>query len=145
MLVPILALLGCGDGRPPRVPVAGTVLIDGKPLTHGFVRFIPTGARPSQAELDENGQFTLTCFGGQDGAVFGEHAIVVDGSEYVSEEARRWHAPRKYADPRTSGLHETIDHATNSLIVKLTWSGGEPFIETQEGAKDVRANRRKNK
>ena len=46
-LLPALAMVcsmaGCGDGRPTRVPVSGQVLIDGAPLTHGYVRFTPAG------------------------------------------------------------------------------------------------------
>ncbi|QDT00957.1 hypothetical protein HG15A2_42990 [Adhaeretor mobilis] len=39
-------LSGCGDGRPERVAVSGVVLIDGKPLTHGSVLFVPGQGRP---------------------------------------------------------------------------------------------------
>ena len=35
--------VGCGDGRPARVAVAGRVLIDGKPVERGYVRFVPRG------------------------------------------------------------------------------------------------------
>ncbi len=40
--------LGCNDG-PEVVPVAGQVLIDGKPLPYGTVMFINTGSRPGAA------------------------------------------------------------------------------------------------
>ena len=50
-------LCGCRDGRPTRVPVAGRVLIDGEPLGHGHVRFVPEGARPSGGLLDGDGRF----------------------------------------------------------------------------------------
>ena len=43
--------VGCGDGRPARVPVAGRVLIDGKPFERGYVRFVPQGADPPADRL----------------------------------------------------------------------------------------------
>ena len=37
-------MIGC-DARPRRVPVAGKVLIDGKPLTTGFIMVVPHEGR----------------------------------------------------------------------------------------------------
>ena len=126
-------LAGCGDGRPKRVPVSGTVLIDGQPLTYGFVRFLPKGARPATAQIDKDGHFSLSCFGDEDGVVEGTHAVVVIAAEQLGGNAQRWHAPKKYADPTTSGLTRTIDGPTDSLKVELTWSGAKPFIERLGG------------
>src|SRR5689334_12282719 len=60
----VLLIAGCGDERPRRVAVSGTVLIDGKPLTYGDLKFVPEGARPSYGKLDSNGHFTLSCYDG---------------------------------------------------------------------------------
>lgn len=57
----VFAAAGCGDGRPERVPISGQVLLDGQPLTYGYVRFVPEGARASGGGLDENGRFVLGC------------------------------------------------------------------------------------
>jgi len=125
--------LGCGDGRPKRVPVSGQVLIDGKPLTTGAVRLIPRGARPSVGQLDEQGRFQLTCFESDDGSVEGEHRVAVVAVEPINDRARRWHAPKKYANPATSGLTTTINGETDDLVIELTWSGGKPFVERTMG------------
>src|SRR5690348_8737102 len=74
---------GCGDGRPTRVPVSGQVLIDGKPLTFGYVRFAPADTRASTGSLDSQGHFKLTCFQPGDGAVFGLHQVTVMGQEPI--------------------------------------------------------------
>jgi hypothetical protein len=124
-----VATIGCGDGRPDRAPVSGQVLIDGKPLTHGFVRFVPKGSRPSQAELDENGRFTLSCYGEQDGVVPGVHRVEVNGSEYLSSTEILWHAPKKYASFRFSPLTQEVTEATDSMVINLSWGGGKPFKE----------------
>jgi hypothetical protein len=121
---------GCGDGLPRRVPVSGKVLIDGRPLKFGFVRFIPSGARPSGGKLDAEGRFTLTCFEGNDGAVPGKHRVEVAASETLSATKVRWHAPKKYNDFGTSGLEQEITEPTDSVVIALSWQGGKPFEET---------------
>ena len=120
---------GCSDGRPPRVTVSGQVLIDGEPLKHGSVQFIPTGARPASGKLDENGQFTLSTYGSADGVVLGVHQVAVNASEYLSATKKKWHAPKKYATFRTTPLTEEITGSTDSLVINLTWDGGKPFVE----------------
>ncbi len=42
----IAAGCGGGDGRPPQVPVAGTVTVDGAPLPAGTVVFVPIEGTP---------------------------------------------------------------------------------------------------
>lgn len=125
----IVSVGGCGEGRPQRVPVSGQVLIDGKPLTVGYIRFVPEGARPSGGQLDSQGRFTLTCYDGQDGAVPGKHRVEVAATEQVDETAVRWHAPKRYANFAESGLEVTITEPTDSLTIELTWDGGQPFVE----------------
>ncbi len=127
----VAGLCGCRDGRPTRVRVSGRVLVDGEPLTHGHVRFVPEGARPSGGIVDSDGRFTLTCYDGQDGAVLGTHRVEVSASEIV-EGGIRWHAPTKYNRFATSGLEVQIDGPTHDLELHLTWDGGRPFTEPTE-------------
>jgi hypothetical protein len=120
---------GCGDKRPARVPVSGRVLIDGKPLTQGNIKFVPTGGRPSSGKMNGEGRFTLTCYDGEDGAIPGTHRVAVSASKIMSESKIQWFAPKKYADFRTSGLSFDIKEPTDDLTIELTWSGGKPFVE----------------
>jgi hypothetical protein len=129
LLVVPLAVVGCGDGRPERLEVSGQVLIDGEPLTHGYVRFVPKGARPSSGRLDENGHFTLTCYGDNDGVVPGLHQVEVNGGESLSGTKKYWHAPKKYSSFRFTPLTQEITESTDSLVIELTWDGGKPFTE----------------
>lgn len=122
------ALSGCGDGRPSRVQVSGQVLIDGKPLTQGNIKFVPEGARPSAGKLDENGRFTLTCYDGNDGVIPGTHRVQISASEILKGNKVKWHAPPKYADYLKSGLSYELTEPTEDLTIELTWDGKKPFI-----------------
>ena len=126
LLVGLLA--GCG-GRPKRVPVSGTVLIDGEPLTMGSITLVPKGARPSMGKIDENGHFVLTCYEGEDGVVPGTHRVAIAANKGIGDTALKWFAPKKYADFKSSGIEVTIDEKTEELLIELTWDGGKPFVE----------------
>jgi hypothetical protein len=130
----LCAAIGCGDGRPARVPVSGRVLIDGKPLDRGYIRFVPKQARPSGGNIGRDGRFVLTCYDGQDGAVLGRHAIEVSATEAVDANTMRWNTPKKYASFETSGLSQEITGPTDNVTVALTWAGGKPFIERSGGS-----------
>jgi hypothetical protein len=124
-----VSVIGCGDGRPTRLQVSGQVLIDGQPLGHGYIRFVPRGGRPAGGRLDEQGRFTLSSYGANDGIISGVHRVEVDASEAISSTQKKWHAPKKYFRYKTSGLEQEITGATDSLVINLTWDGGKPFVE----------------
>ncbi|WP_146453297.1 hypothetical protein [Bythopirellula polymerisocia] len=109
--------------------MSGQVLIDGEPLTHGFIRFVPEVGRQAAARLDEEGRFTLSTYEKHDGVTPGIFKIEVDGSEEISAKKRKWHAPKKYFRYSTSDLTQSITEPTDSLVINLTWDGGEPFVE----------------
>ena len=125
---------GCDDGRPTRVPVSGQVLIDGKPLTYGSVQFLPPNARASYGKLDSEGRFSLTCFDSNDGVVPGKVSVVIHAAEPLSDTQTRWHAPKKYADHRTSGLTQDIAESADDLKINITWAGDRPFVEDESQA-----------
>jgi hypothetical protein len=125
-----LALAGCGDGRPTRVPVSGMVLIDGQPLKHGYVKFVPANGRPSVGTIGQDGSFTLTCFDGGDGAIPGTHRVQVTANRIISNTKIEWYAPSKYGDFRTSGIEIKVSEPVDDLKIELS-SGGQklPYIE----------------
>jgi hypothetical protein len=124
-----LFVTGCGDARPKRVPVSGTVMIDGAPLTHGSIMFVMSGSRPAAGRIDDHGHFTLTCYEHGDGAVVGKHRVKVTAMEPIDERSNRWHAPKKYADERTSGIEVEITKPVDDLKFELSWDGGKPFVD----------------
>lgn len=117
---------GCSDGRPKRVPVSGQILIDGQPLTHGFIRFAATDQRPSSGQIGPDGRFTLTCYETGDGAVLGSHQVMIMAQERIADDQYKWHTPKKYSSYATSGITQEITEPTDSLLIELTWGDERP-------------------
>lgn len=117
---------GCGPSRPSRVPVSGEVLLDGKAVTYGVVRFVPQVGRASVGDLDEQGRFKLTCFEAGDGALLGKHRVEVIAAEALNETDVRWHAPQRYSSYETSGLEVEIAGPTPEVRIELSQSEKPP-------------------
>ena len=121
-------LVGCGDGRPSRVPVSGRVTIDGKPLTAGYIQVCPANQRAATGTIGPDGRFKLTTFDPNDGCIVGKHPVAVGGREQKVS-SFLWLAPKKYGDLNTSGLEVEITGPTDNVEINLTWDGGKPFTE----------------
>jgi hypothetical protein len=121
---------GCGDGRPQLLPVSGRVLIDGVPVSHGYITFFPAGGRSASSQLDGQGRFTLESYKPGDGTLPGPQRVAVLARESISEKQAKWHAPKKYANHDTSGIVIEVTEPTNDLKIDLTWGGEKPTIET---------------
>ncbi|MAT73338.1 MAG: hypothetical protein CMJ58_27960 [Planctomycetaceae bacterium] len=129
LLVAIVAASGCSDGLPHRVPVSGVVKIDGKPLDRGSIMIVPADDRPAGGSIGPDGRFTLTSYELNDGVVTGTHQVAVQSNIHIDERTTKWLTPKKYGDPKTSGLTVTIEEPTDDLVIELTWDGKEPFTE----------------
>ena len=143
-----LLAMGCSsaDDRrtkagPPVHPVKGRVVLDGKPLTAAMVNFYePTSARTAYGKTDDHGEFVLTTFKRDDGAVAGTHQVKVMKYEVVLRakpgvDASRsavvppapethWQIPEAYGDYGRSGLSaEVRQDQKNELIIELRTRG----------------------
>jgi hypothetical protein len=69
---------GCGSGNK-TVPVKGTVTLDGKPISLALVMFVPgkEGGMMAQGVTDKNGEFELTTYKPNDGALPGDYQVTV--------------------------------------------------------------------
>jgi hypothetical protein len=90
--------LGCGSGHPKTIRVTGTVTHRGKPVEGANVLFECRAGRPAEAITDAAGRFTLTTFRQSDGAIGGEHTVVI--SKYVSDSGAAPAAVDDLRDPR---------------------------------------------
>lgn len=89
----LVVLVGCGTGAN---PVTGKVTFEGKPLAGGGgIQFIPLEGegKPSGGVINEDGTYSLSTFGENDGAMAGKHRVeilqneVLQAAEYTESEA----------------------------------------------------------
>lgn len=143
LVIFIVALLciGCGDGRPTRVPVSGTVLIDGKPVEAGWVCIMPDNARPAISAIGSDGRFKLTTYDDDDGVVPGKHTVTVTAIESRNNGTiTRYLVPPKYQAVETTDVQVEISEPTEDLTIELSWEGSGktgPYEERFEGEGDV--------
>lgn len=140
-LLGLAALWNCGCGgtlaeprdRPKRVSAIGVVSYKGVPVEGAIVVFTPEGEGVGAlGRTDAKGQFSLTTFLPDDGAVPGSYHVSVRKVEIdapppqATEDAvapptvERSVLPDKYADPQLSGLKGTVaDGTTNEFTFDL--------------------------
>lgn len=122
-----LLLVGCGRSGPHTIPISGRVTYQGKPVSTGEVRYVPQdgSARQARGTLDSNGEFRLTTYALNDGALPGDYQIAVISLEpHVGEPgrdesqaaaapraipARKSRVPERYGKAETSGLSDHVD------------------------------------
>jgi hypothetical protein len=121
----LIVITGCGTKLN---KVGGIVMIDGKPLSYGTIQVIPDGHRPSYGKIGIDGRFLLTSMEEGDGITSGIHNVIVFAGESKTG-GIYWHAPKKYADSKTSKLKVEVSGPTNDLKIDLSWEGGQPFLE----------------
>ncbi len=81
---------GCGGGAegPTLHPVSGTVTYNGAPVANVQVSFVNEAApRYASGTTDEEGKFQLMSFKENDGAIAGEHVVLVSKQEVVAPSA----------------------------------------------------------
>lgn len=113
---------GCGGSpnRPPVYKATGVVKLAGKPVPDATVQFKPEKGRPATGKTNAQGEFSLTTFNTNDGALEGRHQVTVTASvaeqvvsntpedlKKIDEAAKA--VPAKYGDPKTSGLVNTVE------------------------------------
>jgi hypothetical protein len=134
--VVLLSLVGCGGGeklnRPPVYKVRGKVTLQGKPVKGADVTFMNKETNKSAfGKTDDNGEYQLTTFNANDGAVEGKHDVTIveippiastpaiadvntdayqpPGIGQDTMPAPKSSLPQKYADPSTSGLFGVVN------------------------------------
>lgn len=95
----MVAVVGCGRNAsdlPKLAPVAGTVTLDGKPLSGATVVFVPTGSTHgtgANGRTDQAGRYELAKRSGEKGSPTGEYRVVItklvmpDGSDFPVDSA----------------------------------------------------------
>ena len=124
-----LVVAGCSGGLE-RIPVSGTITLDGKPVEGAAVVFSPVGGGPpASGTTNAQGEFDLKT-ANQPGAVPGEHYVTVtkqtmhgitpDGMPGPGGIRVEWHVPERYSKSKTSGLKATVSSDQRELTFPLT-------------------------
>jgi len=133
VLVASVSFTGCGGDSLETHAVSGTVQHDGKPLSNVGVTFTPwdgTAGPPAVGRTDENGNFTLSTFGEEDGAVTGTHRVTVAVVGSASGEEGPTSAdeyapappppfPKKYMTPDSSDIEVNVPADTDAGDLKI--------------------------
>jgi hypothetical protein len=123
LLFVLAATAGCGksDSLPSLqvYEVNGKVLLgDGKPLTGGWVYFVPKGdltVTPS-AQIGPDGSFTVVTGGSGNGAPAGDYKVRIEAPQFkVDPRSKKSVFPFKYTDEDSSGLIVTVKPEVNQL------------------------------
>lgn len=141
LILGLCCLIACGCGgankkRPPLGKVKGKVTYKGAAVPDVEVAFMTEGApRAGTGTTNANGEYQLTTYDTNDGAVVGTHKVTVTQSppgatkvmtaaDLASQGAppppKGGVIPTKYADPKTSPLKNTVDSGANEINIELT-------------------------
>jgi hypothetical protein len=85
--VAMFVLTGCGQQGPEIAKASGVVTLGGAPLANARIMFHPIegGARMSYGTSDESGNFSMSTFGMNDGALVGKHKVTVSKVDLPEE------------------------------------------------------------
>ena len=113
-------------GRPPVAEVVGTVIHAGQPVQNAVVQFHPEGAGDrGTGHTDQNGRFTISTYGPQDGAVVGKHAVTVQPLPVapavpgLATPPTSGTFPAAYTSPEKTPLTVEVKAETNSFQLEL--------------------------
>jgi hypothetical protein len=126
-VVVLTALLcaGCGQKTSSVASVHGKVTLDGKPLPSGSIVTLPAAGRGASAPI-QMGEFELSTFSKNDGAIIGTHKVAVTANESPQgtgpeAAAGKSLVPQRYSNPDTSGLTiEVKAGEVNTPTLELT-------------------------
>ncbi|MEA1951349.1 MAG: hypothetical protein U9N87_08190 [Planctomycetota bacterium] len=111
MMIAMAFISGCGNQRPTPIKVTGTVTYRGQPVQHANVNFIPKNVRAASGKTDAQGRFELMTYEPGDGAIAGEHSVVIAkfSPKPAADTASPYPEtisvlPPRYASPLTSEL-----------------------------------------
>ena len=112
----LLLLAGCSESLPEIVQASGTVKINGEPLPHATVKFIPMadgldGSHVASALTDEDGKFELALYSGSNGVYACENIVTVTEGPAPAE-------ARSMDDDSVNVWNEFKDSLTNRPIPK---------------------------
>lgn len=130
----VVGVTGCGkSGSEYQVaPVTGKVTFNGEPVPEGTVRFQPVSeaagkagitGKPATGSVGQDGTFTLSTYGEDDGAVIGKHRVLYMPKIVIAESYEDEPTPSAYAGlvPKTDEVE--IAAGPNQIEIELVKKG----------------------
>ena len=137
-LTMLMLAIGCrGSQHPELRHVTGQLVYHGAPVADAVVAFYnDESPRAATGRTDEHGNFDLTTFEDKDGALPGEHTVVITKTSVIEDNSRlsmdeavsaprakakpRQLLPAKYASVETSPLRLTVaEKGPNVFTIEL--------------------------
>ena len=117
-LVAAFNIIGCSDDTPPMAEVSGTLQHKGKPIPNMLLTFKPTEGRPSWAQTDAAGKFTLKYSQSiPNGVVIGKHQVWLTKSVAMPPEDM---SPDQYAEQLSSSVEEKAESVPGKYFSEKT-------------------------
>lgn len=125
-LTPLLALpLGCGTSSDPgRVPVAGTVTLDGRPLSDGSLVLVPLDAGPVVGATIVGGTFTISR---SDGPMPGAYRVEVLSIQSTGRTIPDPEGPKGTTVPERKNVVPDRFGSRSQLRAEVTAAGPNSF------------------
>jgi hypothetical protein len=128
----VLVSSGCsGSEGPLRVPVSGSVMLDGQPLSSGVIRFVPAEGTegPGAATQVTNGEFR---FSDDDGPIAASHRVEIEATEFQGfaiddEAAFAAHAQKTGRSPLARNPIPTTYNRDSTLTALVTDADDQKF------------------
>lgn len=128
VLIIACGMSACSGSNGPQLgQVSGVVTLDGEPLEYAQITFQPEKGRPSVAETDSAGNYSLSYTGTSTGALIGAHKVVITSAmdaysdetgEGKDRKARAELLPAKYHTQTT--LTAEVKSGSNQIDFPLT-------------------------
>lgn len=124
VLAGLLNGAGCGGvSLTETAPVSGTLKYQGQPLADAYIVFLPKEGPRATATSDASGNFQLTTHVPGDGAVPGEHLVLVEKTEPVSPmdpyAKRKSLIPKLFGNPQEATLRKQVESGSNQIVIDL--------------------------
>lgn len=118
----ILTVSACGPSRPAVAPVTGRITVGGEPMTTGVIWFYPTTGRPATGLIDADGRYALGTFTKGDGALLGDHRVVIEARDLSQPEGQRSAPPSEPPADLPEAIKQEWASATASAgAAKIKW------------------------
>lgn len=102
--------------------MSGTIAVSGKPVTSGVIWFYPEKGRAATGQIGPDGRYTLGTFTTQDGALLGDHRVVIEARDVSQPEVRRSTLPNEPpADLPEAIKQEWASAAASANAAKIKW------------------------